>query len=115
MDAPGISLEMAYNQNNGNGRLHLNVHAGIDTAPWETPEGTGIGFHNCQEPVTETYVTPSGLQALITYARQLDDDDCINCHAIFQMHGFSLGLSALQEGDADQLVPLIKEILDAYS
>ena len=115
MDTPGINLEMMYDHPNGNGTLHLFVSAHIDTAEWKNIERFGGTFRNCQEPEVETYVTPSGLQVLITSARLLDNNDDIICYASFQMHGASFGLSASQYRSTDQVVPLVKEILDAFS
>lgn len=99
-----------------NDSFQLSVRANMFTQPRDSDEHHyNVGFRGTDEPVTEHYVTPSGLQTVIITARS-PDDSSMACYASFQLNGAYFYLSTFYFcDDPDQLVSTIKEILDAYS
>lgn len=97
------------------GNFTLSVHVDIITQPTTLKERHGgITFRDCDEPVTEEYTTPSGLQTVIVTAHN-PEYDTTDCFVYFQLNGANFALFSGCAGDGDWLVSEIKEILDAYS
>ena len=116
MDAPTINLYSEYRLVLDDSRdFRLGVYAGIVTEEWSSEWGPGAVFQNHEMPETETYVTPSGLQAVIVTA---DTDpqpgSLVSCQTLFRLNGATFHLVTTHD-DRDELVSIIKEILDAYS
>lgn len=102
-----------YKSDEGNFTLSVNVD--IITQPTTLKERHGgITFRNCDEPVTEEYTTPSGLQTVIVTAHR-PEYDTTDCYVSFQLNGANFTIFSGCAGDSDWLVSEIKEILDAYS
>lgn len=117
MDAPTIRTSAIYRlEAEDNVSFRLSVSGTITTESLGTEERiSGHTFNDTQQPVTETYVTPSGLQAVISTARLLDDGHSLVCNTSFQLNGAYFTLFAFESENPDQVVPAIKKVLDAYS
>lgn len=119
MDSPAIRLETVYPfESDDSGISRLIVSAFIVTQPLGSDERlSNMTFHNSQMPVTETYVTPTGLQAVIVTAKQgFQPEFGTVCQTVFQLNGASFTLFTFYMGDdPSQIVNMMKEILDAYS
>lgn len=117
MDTPTIRTSAIYRlEAEDNVSFRLIVSGTITTESLGTEERiSGHTFNDTQQPVTETYVTPSGLQAVISTARLLDDGHSLVCNTSFQLNGAYFTLFAFESENPDQVVPAIKKVLDAYS
>lgn len=117
MDAPAIRTSASYRFDlEDDVSFRLDLSGTIITQDSDMEERiSGHTFHNTEQPVTETYVTPSGLQAVISTARLLDDGHSIICQASFQLNGAYFTLITFESENPDQVVPAIKTVLDAYS
>ncbi len=117
MDAPTIRTSAIYRlEAEDNVSFRLIVSGTITTESLDTEERiSGHTFNDTQQPVTETYVTPSGLQAVISTARLLDDGHTLVCNTSFQLNGAYFTLFTFESEHPDQVVPAIKNVLDAYS
>ncbi len=119
MDTPTIRMDMTYRPTRDDLRdFQLVVFASIITDE-PSPEGqTGAGtavFQNHEMPETETYTTPSGLQAVIVTAKtDPAPGSMISSQTIFRLNGAKFALLA-SHNDKDELLCIIKEVLDAYS
>ena len=116
MDAPTINLYSEYRLVLDDSRdFRLGVYAGIVTEEWSSEWGPGAVFQNHEKPETETYVTPSGLQAVIVTADTGPEPwSLVSCQTLFRLNGATFHLVTTHD-DRDELVRIIKEILDAYS
>lgn len=116
MEAPMINLHSEYQLVLDDSReFRLGVYAGIFTQESSSGRGPGAIFQNHEMPVTETYVTPSGLQAVIVTAYTgSHPDSSVSCQTLFQLNGANFHLITAHD-DKDEMVRIIKEILDAYS
>lgn len=114
-DSPDlIDVRATYQMEEAGGSLYLSVYTYMSTQPSPRGEwGNSFGFRDTEEPVTEHYVTPSGLQAVIVTARALQYDYAF-CYASFQLNGAYFILST-NHTHAEQMVRTVKEVLDAYS
>lgn len=119
METPGIHLETIYPLETDDGVIsRLIVSAFIVTQPLEGGEkNSDMIFDNCQMPVTEDYVTPTGLQSSIVVAeRGFEPGLGAVCQTVFQLNGANFTLWTFYAGDdPNQIVNAMKEILDAYS
>lgn len=117
MDAPTIRTSAIYRlEADDNVSFRLIVSGTITTQSLDSEERiSGYTFNNTEQPVTETYVTPSGLQAVISTARLLDDGHTLICNTSFQLNGAYFTLFTVEAENPDQVVPAIKTVLDAYS
>lgn len=116
-DAPTIRLSSGYQFHDEFGftARMLMLDVTISTQPRANSAApSGHTFRDTDEPMTETYTTPSGLQAVISTAHELESGNLV-CQTSFQLHGGYWSLYILDFDNPDDVVPLVKEILDAYS
>lgn len=116
-DSPdSISLYSVYELEDTTGSpFHLAVDASIYTAPFGD-KAIPHQYVN-QEVATENYVTPSGLQTVIITVYD-PEYDTTAFYSYFTLNGAYYTLLGLYWGEADvdqAVVPVIKEVLDAYS
>lgn len=119
-EAPRVMLSALYQLGTDtDGGLSLYIRGDIFTQPLDLEEPiTSFQTYAGESVETETYVTPSGMQAVISVVHHLDafGTDTAFCTAFFQMNDVLFFLTAhRQDGSPEQTAATVKEILDAFS
>lgn len=120
IEAPRVMLSALYQLGTDtDGGLSLYIRGDIFTQPLDLEEPlTSFQTYAGESVETETYVTPSGMQAVISVVHHLDafGSNTAFCTAFFQMNDVLFFLTAdRQDGSPEQTAATVKEILDAFS